>query len=204
MKKNKETAEQKLLKMIESEDGGSSTKAQQVVQKENTLVLVKSVNKFLIIGLIASLVFMAYHIKSGTDFLAQSVSYSVKGSAKRALSVTDLIPTVQRLSFYLTVISKRNIFVPYEDKPKAGIKAQHEKDREIVRKTKSLKLVGISWFDRVDTASAMIEDIEKEETYFLKKGEKINNLTINTIYADSIELSDGNEEIIIKYDKSNM
>ena len=51
--------------------------------------------------------------------------------------------------------------------------------------TKDLKLVGISWLDSAESASAMIENTQSGVTYFLKSGEQINSVTVKQIFADS-------------------
>ena len=77
-------------------------------------------------------------------------------------------------------------------------------NRKIVLLTKTFKLVGIAWLDTIDSASVMIEDTDKNVTYFLKQGEKIGDIIVKTIYADGAVLGYENEEMILKYDKTRL
>ena len=60
------------------------------------------------------------------------------------------------------------------------------------------KLVGIAWLDLPETASVMIEDTQKNETFFLKQGEQLEGVTVKTIYTDRAVFSHENEETTIK------
>ena len=60
------------------------------------------------------------------------------------------------------------------------------------------KLVGIAWLDLPETASIMIEDTHKKETFFLKQGEQLEGVTVKTIYTDRAVFSHENEETTIK------
>lgn len=203
----KETAEQKLLKMIEASSGGAVTGAktqQKVAKKQNILTIIKTSNLVLLFVGIGSVLLVLNEINSGTRRLGGRVQFSVEGGAvKRVMNPESLVPAVQRLSFYLTGVNRRNIFLPFEEvAAKTG--SENGKNLKASEEIKKLKLVGVSWLDSVDSASIMIEDTEKQTTYFLKKGEKLGDIIVKTIYADSALLGYDNEEIILKYDKSQM
>jgi len=110
----------------------------------------------------------------------------------------SFLPSIRDLAEYISVVSYRNIFQPYERKV---VKAQEEVPEEmrgyerIVEQTKDLKLVGISWLDTPESASAMIENTTTGITQFLRAGEKIKNITIKAIYADSVTLSYEGQEM---------
>ena len=208
MTKKVETAEQKLLKMIEASTGPEAValKAdQKVVNKQNALVFIKSINQFLIAGVFVAILFFANELRSGIATLNKNFQFSIQQKmSKQNLSVANLVPTVQSLAFYLSPVSQRNIFQPIDtDKTKVATQST-DSNSHIFQKTQHLRLVGISWLNNVDSASAMIEDTEKKTTYFLKKGDKIDDVIIKTIYADSAILGYENEEMTIKYDKSQM
>jgi len=202
--KQKETAEQKLLKMIEasSGEGAVTTKThQKVVKKQDALTLVRTSNKLLILGVITMGCLLAYEVQNGMALMSKTIDFSsLQVKSSRAGSVEKVIPTIQNLSFYLAGVNRRNFFKPYEAKAPSMIAVTDTNDL-LIDRISGLRLVGISWLDHVDTASAMIEDKDKQVTYFLQKGEKLGDVVVKTIYADSVELRYKHEEILIRYDK---
>ena len=206
--KNKETAEQKLLKMIETSSDATATSSKQeqkIVKKQNVLTIIKTCNRVLLAGIGVILLLSVYEVAAGSNLLNKSVNLPTKQKIAKHVK-TDAgvrMPQIQKLSFYLAAVDRRNIFQPYEEKAAKNVDASGKNSR-IARETQKLRLVGVSWLDKIDTASVMIEDTEKNMTYFLKKGEKIGNIYVKTIYADSAVLGYENEEIIIRYDKSQM
>ena len=200
-----ETAEQKLLKMLEASAGPgvvANKTEEKVVKKRTLLTIVKISNKVLLASVILACLCLVAEIGSGIRLLNSSIEFSLDESAvKRDINPAELIPVMQSLSAYLAPVEARNFFRPYEAPKSSSVEVVTEKNRAVVEKTKHLRLVGISWLDKVDTASVMLEDKEKDVTYFLKKGEKIGDIIVKTIYADSAVLGYKNEEMIIKYDK---
>ena len=104
------------------------------------------------------------------------------------------------ISYYLNNVEKRNLLQPMEQKAIASVISSE--NTEISRKIANWKLVGIAWLDTVESASVMIEDTSANVTHFLKKGEKLGDILVKTIYADRAVLGYENEEIEIRYDKS--
>ncbi len=201
----KETAEQKLLKMIESSaEGKESVKTQQkVVHKQNTLQLVRLINKVLLVGIVLAAGFFVNEINNGMAFLNQPVSFmSTSTSVTHPLNVTNQIPVNQSLSTYLALMQTRNLFQPYTKPEGSNVVEAAPSDRKIVQKTAGLKLVGVSWSNSVSSASVMLEDTQNNVTHFLQKGEKIGDIEVKTIYADSVKLGYENEEITIRYDNT--
>jgi hypothetical protein len=206
MASNQQTAEQKLLKMIESA-GATEVKTkteQKVLKKQSLLSTLKSLNKILSIGVIISGVYLVYEVYHGIQILNQDIKFTVDSKAsKKVFGLETAIPTFQNVSFYLSSISRRNIFQPI-DTERAKTVDSSDRNSKLAQNIQNLKLVGISWLDTADSASVMIEDTDKKVTYFLQKGEKIGDITVKTIYADSAVLGYGNEEITIRYDKPQM
>lgn len=203
----KETAEQKLLKMIETSSSGEAEKAskteKKVVKKQNILSLVKTVNKVMLVALIIAIAFLVLEVNSGLALMRTDIRFDAQsiGTVQGAAS-EDSMPQDRSVSYYLAGVDRRNIFQPYEAEIRAV--AMNKENRAIVQKTGHLKLVGISWLETVESASVMLEDTAKKVTYFLQKGEKLDDIHVKTIYADSVELGYEDEEIIIRYDKSQM
>ncbi len=204
--KKQETAEQKLLKMIEASAGAAAQapKTEVKVKKKQTfLSVLKTGNKVLFGLVLLTAWFCAREIFSGIKFMNQKVSFNVAETDRDGEVGTKEIPVARDLPYYLAGVKRRDFFRPYEEAGKSRVVAS-KKNRRIAEKTASLRLVGVSWLDSVETASVMIEDTEKKQTYFLQKGDKIGDIFVKTIYADSVKLGYKNEEILIQYDKSRM
>ncbi len=233
MAEKKETAEQKLLKIIETQEGqkpqgaavpaaASAAALQAAAAVKNTglpsvsvasilsplMSLLKgrpdgadaafgpkSINKVLLVVSIITAFFFSSSLFSGMRLLQQKISFNLDSSI--AQNERDFSAAYKALSEYLKSIQKRNIFQPYEKKEVVEEQVPEETKR-IATLAKSFKLVGISWLDSPETASAMIEDTVSGITYFLKEGEKVNDVMIKTIYADRIIISYEGEELTIR------
>ena len=209
--KNEQTAEQKLLKMIETSSTpqiAGSQSQQGHLKKQDILVFVKIFNQVLVVGVVVSALFFANEIRLGMMMLnrnVQFVAHSQMNKQSLALGVENLIPTIQSVSFYLAGVKQRNIFQPVDlDKTKSAVQSSPVIGGQLAQQTQHMRLVGVSWLNSADSASVMIEDTDKKLTYFLKRGEKIGDIMVKNIYADSAVLGYENEEMVIKYDKTQM
>jgi hypothetical protein len=126
------------------------------------------------------------------ELLNQDVE--IADDAKSINSISDIaLPVSKDIKYYLNKPNSRNIFRPYD--------AQAGKVAGAVTLSKRLskyKLVGVAWLDLPESASVMIEDTTNKTTYFLKRGEKLENVILKTIYTDRAVFSFENEETIIK------
>jgi hypothetical protein len=108
---------------------------------------------------------------------------SVSGAEKAVLQPVD---------YYKERVKKRNVF-------RMGQKTNFEATEVISAKAaeaaQSLKLVGISWSDQPD---AMIEDTKAGKTYFVKKGQLVGDLKVETVYRDRVILRFGAETIELR------
>lgn len=199
--RKKETAEQKLLKMIEAAGGSTglpSPEEKKIKRRQNLLAVIKIFNSFLIGLIVLGVMLIVYQVHAGASLLAHKFALSVDEGVDDARSVG--LPQVSELNQYMANINTRNLFVPYEAR-KITVDVSPE-NREIVKRTQVLKMVGVAWHDSVESASVMLENTERGETYFLQVGQKIGDIFVKTIYADSVELGYKDEEIIITYDNT--
>jgi len=239
----KESAEQKLLKLIEKTDsqgGGDAAQANAAVTTDVQSVYnsvrgvgqgamalppfvndalgffknffigsksggafgLREVNKILVIGLVILFVFFGIDFSKGMGQLKQETSLSFQqdpSTLPEAIGDVDsLLPTFRKLKEYIKTVSRRNIFQPYERKVVQDETEMTQEEmgiRHVSIQTKDLKLVGISWLDTPESASALVENTISGVTYFLKRGEKINDVLIKDIYAESIIVSFQGEEM---------
>lgn len=236
----KETAEQKLLRLIEQNDAGASNtqeaasassasspaSPQEILNAVqgvggavsippallNILAQVKAffghtdhqgfnirdINKALmaVVG-ITTIIFISSVI-SGISTTQRAITFH--DPENMPFAADKLLPMLPDVQKYLSAISYRNIFHPFEKKEIADVEdeAIPVVAQKIFEKTKSLKLVGISWLDTPGSASAMVENIDSGVTYFLKSGEMVNGVNVQSIHADSIVLEFAGERMELK------
>jgi len=231
----KETAEQKLLRLIEQGGGfPADTSEHAAPEAQEALSAVQSVggtldlppgalnvvafvkrmlssvqsapagfslrhiNIVLMAGVVILTVVFIGSIMNGLREADQTVTFHHPDAV--AFSAKKLLPILPGLDRYVSAISFRNIFHPFEKQ-----EVVEQADPEVVEvpqrlaeQTKNLRLVGISWLDTPESASAMVENTESGITYFLRSGERVNGLTVKTIYAQSVVLEMGGEELELK------
>ena len=192
----KETAEEKLLKMMQKTAPGTvpalKAAAKPGIQFSFSINLL---NQLLLVGIIACIVLLAYEMRSGFSLINNDVTFSDEGNMSRAVAQAAL-PSSKKVSYYLEKVSARNIFRPYEGQAAKGGGSVIKES--LAKRMSRYKLVGIAWLDLPETASLMIEDSKDKTTYFLKQGEQLEGVTVKTIYTDRAVLSYENEETIIK------
>jgi len=110
----------------------------------------------------------------------RSTIFNIKNTKE---SISDIV-TLRPFLHYLALAQRRNIFSPIELVKESDV--VEEKKKALQDLLKDLALVGISWGKY---PQAMIENTEAKQTYFLKKGEVINNLKIERILRNKVILS---------------
>ncbi|MBF0504728.1 MAG: hypothetical protein HQL14_06455 [Candidatus Omnitrophica bacterium] len=187
-----ESAEQKLLKMMNKSSSPVAAKPHSVSQKINFSFSINILNKFLFLGVFVCLLILMWEMRCGFILLGRQFDFSADSRSNASLSEIAM-PSAQSVDYYLKSINERNIFKPYVPKSASRPAAQG-----LVQKMSRYKLVGIAWLDLPETASVMVEDTQKKQTFFLKVGEQLEGVTVKTIYTDRAVFSHENEETTIK------
>ena len=191
----KESAEEKLLKMMQKSAPIGAVKSSVPASSQKKFKFsfsVNALNTLLFLGILACIIALGFEMRSGFSLLHQAVEFPRE--SKTGVSLSDIaLPSTPGVNYYLQKINERNIFKPYV--PKVAKKAALQ---GLVQLMSKYKLVGIAWLDLPETATVMIEDTRKKETFFLKQGEQLEGVTVKTIYTDRAVFSHENEETTIK------
>jgi hypothetical protein len=109
-----------------------------------------------------------------------------------SLAVSKETSLLKPFSYYLEVVQKRDIFRMGAKLPQDNSDVISSKAAEAAQ---TLKLVGISWSESPD---AMIEDTKAGKTFFVKKGQSVNDLKVEAIYKEKVVLRYGAESIELR------
>ncbi len=197
----KETAEQKLLKILETSGKGSSSSSNQggtVTRGASSggkfRFSVQMLNGLLVLGILVCLAVLGMEIQSGNQLLSKQVDFDLSSMGTRSTEVSE--PKAKDIAYYAQKIGVRNIFKPFEKEQLDKVNVAAKPD--LTKKLSKFKLVGVAWLDLPESVSVMVEDTTNGMTYFLREGEKLDDVTIKTIYTDRAVFGYENEEITIK------
>jgi len=205
MAEQRSTPEEKLLKLIEKEDGGKPV----IFKRKRNIFFVfsnfwfpikkiigrrigklkvsarepnlKALNKFL---LVISILLLGYSVM---DFAlnrpdireVRTKSRHVREEGEAGSMVSETRPFLH----YLEMVQRRNIFSPIALKQ---VEKPEVKEKQLQEMVSDLDLVGISLDDE---PMAMIENKKEEKTFFLKKGDKIGEFEIEEIQENKVILN---------------
>jgi len=156
----------------------------------------KEVNRILMVVAAVMSLFFVIDFLRGMNYSKQTVQIESDKSFSKKGKIN--LPVFKEINDYLDVIAQRNIFIPFEKKEETLEAQAASPVRQIESKTKNLKLVGISWLDSPETASALIENTDSGGTYFLKNGEKLNEVSVKQIFSESVVLEFQGEELELR------
>ncbi len=232
----KDTAEAKLLKLIEETDAkdkavnpaaagsaasaGVSTDATKVLSSVNSVGVgaislppflrkvlglfsggsqprssLRLVNYTLLVFIVAAGFFFVRNFLKGMEESQEEIVFEVK--QKPFESTENGLAPPKDAGEYVRAISARNIFRPFEKKAEETKVSAPSENQQIKNKLTNFKLVGISWLSTPETATAMIEDKSRGETLFKKKGDDLDGVRVEVIYADRVEFSFQGEKLTI-------
>ncbi|UCC95157.1 MAG: hypothetical protein JSW40_10200 [Candidatus Omnitrophota bacterium] len=217
------TPERELLKIIEDKNASGSVQSKKTVRKAFSFFSlgglrgrflhlkgnfgalfsrgfsldIKHINA-LLFGIVAILIFVLIFTFVSTFLgLNDEVEAAFKIDKKISEFRFHEDSPLKKASHYLEMTRKRDIFELVSKAPK-GTTVEIKKEevvKEIVKRTESLRLVGISWSDDPD---AMIEDTRSRRTFFVKRGELVNGVRVEAILKDKVLLSYEGEEVELK------
>ncbi|MEI8011227.1 MAG: hypothetical protein WCI27_01915 [Candidatus Omnitrophota bacterium] len=195
----KETAEEKLLKIIEASRKAKDVPAPVAPPKKSTSripVSLRQINIVLLLIVVAGFIFMIKEVVDGRSRLSEDMRIAVDLPAIQNKEPAAE-PRMKEVSWYLNKVSSRNVFQPFE-KRVVGEQAVPSDRAALQAKIAKYKFVGVAWLDVPESATVMLENIATKETCFLREGDKIEGIVVKTIYTDRAVFSYANEEITIK------
>ncbi|MDD5439899.1 MAG: hypothetical protein PHS37_06915 [Candidatus Omnitrophica bacterium] len=150
------------------------------------------VNNALVVGICVLFVFLGYEIfikPKEFKMLPQIIT------AKKVQETAETSKEEPRdIGFYLNKLGLRDVFkAKPKEEPKAA-KAEIVKPPPIIEGAiKDLKLVGLSPSADRSMNYAMIENTKTQATFFLKEGDTVSGLRVESVGDDKVILSDGTE-----------
>lgn len=127
--------------------------------------------------------FLIYYVIRMSLELKRASNLILQPDDQPAAEQTLEEPEVKNLSYYLEKAGGRSLFTIEKVPEEAKVVEPPPSPKEIER-TKNFSLVGISWSSDPE---AMIEDSQNKRTYFVKRGQALDNeVKVVTIFKDKV------------------
>lgn len=142
---------------------------------------------FLVIYLGYSVAVMAIELKKASNLIFEY--------EKPAVPTIESVSPLKNLPYYLEKVAARDLFSP----PVVEKKEPEERTIEVEpadAQIKKYSLVGIAWSDNPE---AMIEDKDAKKTYFLKRGQFLDeNVKVVAIFKDAVIVARDDKEFELR------
>jgi hypothetical protein len=158
---------------------------------------IRVLNNTLKLCAVILMVYFIFNLFLSTVNLKKGLRPGMKIDKFPAVSSSQITSLLKTASYYLEKARERNIFnmgttVAVSKSNTVG----KEISQRIIEATGDLRLVGIAWSDDPDI---MIEDTKNKRTYFLKKGQMIDNgVKLQAVFKDKVILQYQGEEVELK------
>lgn len=163
---------------------------------KNLLVDIKTFNMFLGIGVVLLAVGFIFDFVNSLLGMNSEIEEAFALEHDVGNFQFSELAVLKNSASYLEKVRKRDIFKIVEDAPVVAVVDKVvEKPKEILVKTRDLKLVGISWSKDPD---AMIEDAKSKRTFFVKRGSYVNDVKVEAIFRDKVIVSYQGEQAELK------
>jgi hypothetical protein len=158
---------------------------------------IHALNQFLKITVFLLTAYLIFNLT--VSFISANKDLDLQRNIKSAGETSLFQPKslLKSITYYLEKARERDIF-------KMGVRAlsidgalsRKGPSQRILEATSSLRLVGISWSDDPDV---MVEDTKSQQTFFLKRGQLINNqIRLKAVFKDKVILNYEGEEIELR------
>jgi hypothetical protein len=155
---------------------------------------IRVVNRFLKICVAVLTFYFLLNLSFSLTHLRGDIKISPNLVGIKEMKPLEIGSLLKSASYYLEKARGRNIFMMSKSIVSSG--PAPASSQKILEVAQNLKLVGISWSDDPDV---MIEDTKIQRTFFLKKGQVIeNDIRLKAVFKDKVILSYGTEEMELR------
>ena len=146
------------------------------------------INRILISGILILICYLSVDLTISIMKLKNPPNFTIEAKTEAASGLLPEDSMLKSVAFYLDKAKERDIFkmnkvIPIAKRIEEVIEVTPE---EIVKASKALKVVGLSWSE--DDPEVIIEDTDEKKAYFLKTGQKIGEFSVKKILKEEVIL----------------